>query len=92
MRAFPDRIVARKLNTKKYDGDIREVVEWIPNYNISEGYFVINLLGSLNHRDNSKRLLSESNVNRQLYILCLKLPDIVSFKGRRAGEGDLWIV
>ena len=27
-----------------------------------------------------------------MYILCLKLPDIVSFKGRRSGEGDLWIV
>ena len=27
-----------------------------------------------------------------MYILCLKLPDIVSFKGRRAGDGDIWIV
>ena len=68
------------------------MVEWIPSYNISEGYFVLNLLGDIAHKDNSNKLLSESNANKQLHILCLKLPDIVSFKGRRQGEGDIWIV
>ena len=27
-----------------------------------------------------------------MHILCLRLPDIVTFKGRRTGEGDIWVV
>lgn len=46
------------MKGKKYDGQVREVLEWIPNYSLSEGYFVFNLLGSLDYKDNSKKLLS----------------------------------
>jgi len=45
LRAFPNGTSVRKLDSNEYSLAVRQMVEYLPNYNLHPDYFVFTLLG-----------------------------------------------
>lgn len=87
LRAFPNGIVVRKLENHEYGVSVRQVVEYLPSYGLHPDYFVFTLRGEDDIKSTLRLpVLDESNPSRRIFVLCLKLPDVVGVRSSNSSK------
>lgn len=81
MRSFPNNVTVRKLDSGEYGLAVRQMIEYLPSYNLHPDYFIFTLRGEADMKaDLNLPVLEECNLNKTIFVLCLKLMDVVAVK------------